>query len=271
MSLRPRVASDAKPKSRKTTQLPSLMDHRLAAYALVAAAAAAVPAFAQAASNVPAYIPTTATGVGLPAFAENRPNAIVYTPASISFMGSYALGKNVGIDFNGDGITDISIQGYGYGAGGEQHFSTFRTGGVKWVGSAMSHALAKGEQIGPRANFSGRNLMARSEWHRSPSSNRICYGPFHDANTKYLGVRFSIDGETHFGWVNIYAKCGGGGAKDTFVFGGVNGYAYNTIPNEPIDAGQVYAKPPEEGDATEPSAPEPGTLGALSLGSVLRR
>jgi hypothetical protein len=40
-------ASGAKPKSRKMTQLSSLIDHRLAAYALVATAAAVgVPALA---------------------------------------------------------------------------------------------------------------------------------------------------------------------------------------------------------------------------------
>jgi hypothetical protein len=273
MTSHPAKAFDAKLKSRKTTQLSSLMDHRLAAYALVATAAAAgVPAFAQTGPDAPAYSPATATGMGLPAFAENRPNAIVYTSANISFTGSVSRGKNIGIDFVGSGTVGISIRAYGHGNRTVNEGSwTFKSGQARWFGSAMPRALASGDRIGPHANFSGSNLMLRSEWTDHPSSKHICFGPFQNAQSMYMGVRFSSFGETHFGWVRVSAHCGGGKSR-TYVAGTITGYAYNTIPNEPIKAGQVYAKPPEEeGEATKPSAPGPGTLGALSLGSVLRK
>jgi hypothetical protein len=210
--------------------------------------------------------------VGLPAFAENKPNAIVYTPASLSFFGSASRGKNVAIDFVGDGITDLSIQAYGFGNRTIHEGTwTFKTGQAKWFGSAMSPALAQGARIGPPANFSGPNVMLRSEWTDRPNSKEICVGPFKDAQSMYLGVRFSDGGETHFGWVRLNAHCGGGGRSRTYVTGVVTGYAYNTVPNEPILAGQIYAKPPEENDETATSNPERGTLGALSLGSLSRK
>lgn len=259
------------PKSRKVAHLPSLLDRRVAAYALVATAAGvSAPAFAQAGSE-PTITPTTATGVGLPEVVRPRPNAIVYTSVNIPFIGSNYQGKSIGIDFNGDGVKDLTIQVYGRGSHTFGGSPSYLSGQAHWFGSAMRHALASGDRIGPPANFQGQGLIIRSVWaERDGVTKGTCWGAFRNVQSMYLGVRFSIDGETHFGWVRLNANCGNSG-KSTEISGTVTGYAYNTIANERIDAGQQYAKPPEENEEIEPTMPEPGTLGALSLGSVARR
>lgn len=66
--------------------------------------------------------------------------------------------------------------------------------------------------------------------------------------TAYLGVEFGIEGQTHYGWIQL----------TTPFFSGVNGgtildWAYNANPGQPILAGQV---------------PEPSTW-ALILGGAL--
>jgi hypothetical protein len=256
------------PKSRTTAQLSPLLDRRLATYALAATAAAGIPAFGQTAPDAAVYTPTD-----IRTFTDTypRPNTIWYTSANIPFVGSRYSGKTIGIDFNGDGVKDITIQAYGHGSHSLEGSPSYLSGQAHWFGSGMHHALPAGRRIGPPASFFGEGLMIRSVWRKHDGvSKGFCYGSFRNVQSMYLGVRFSINGETHFGWVGVNANCGGGG-KDTAVYGTINGYAYNTVPNEAIEAGQKYAKPPEEGEETDPAMPQPGTLGALSLGSLLRK
>ncbi|MCB2206949.1 MAG: T9SS type A sorting domain-containing protein [Bacteroidetes bacterium] len=55
-----------------------------------------------------------------------------------------------------------------------------------------------------------------------------CDLPFQD---KYYGLSFNIDNNIHYGWLQIDVN------EDGEII--LKGYAYNTIPNEPITAGQV--------------------------------
>lgn len=71
----------------------------------------------------------------------------------------------------------------------------------------------------------------------------------------YIGVEFSIDDNVHFGWIHYV---GFSVAEDPFPIdwpgGWVNSWAYNSIPGEPIRAGEV---------------PEPATWSLLSgLGAL---
>jgi hypothetical protein len=78
--------------------------------------------------------------------------------------------------------------------------------------------------------------------------------------TAYLGVRFSISGEIHYGWVQLSTACGFGNGQ---VSGRILGYAYNTVANQPIGAGQM-----QSAGTGEHQAAIPATLGALSFGST---
>jgi hypothetical protein len=258
------------PKSRRAKQVSSLLDRRLAAYALVATAAAAgVPAFGQSGSNAALSLPASSRSI---LDVPPRPNAISYSPADIPFIGSAYRFTAVPIDFNSDGVADITITASGrhsHSFGGSATFSSAQGG---WSGSAMRRPLAFGDRIGQPASFEDGGFLARAVWsdRHHGSVNQLCAGAFHSVNSMYMGARFFFDNEAYFGWIGISVQCDDH-KNGTSVSGKITGFAYNTVPGESIYAGQKYAKPPEESEGTEKLLPEPGTLGALSLGSVVRR
>ena len=56
-------------------------------------------------------------------------------------------------------------------------------------------------------------------------------GNWSNKTDKYLGLRFNINGDTHYGWARLTV----GVAGSEWV---IKDYAYNTIPDEKINAGQ---------------------------------
>jgi hypothetical protein len=92
---------------------------------------------------------------------------------------------------------------------------------------------------------------------------------------RYLGLKFNIDKKIHFGWARLNVVFNG----YTGFIATLTGYAYETIPNKSIIAGQT--KGPDDTTIEEPhgslTAPSPqsASLGALALGapglSVWRR
>jgi hypothetical protein len=108
------------------------------------------------------------------------------------------------------------------------------------VGSGDVAALPKGQLIGPRRNFlrpPGQSLMA---CHFCNSAG-FCStkGPWIDVKDRYVGLRFEIDaigGKVHYGWARLsvsYDK------KNCSLQSVLTGYAYETIPNQPIITGKT--------------------------------
>ncbi len=73
----------------------------------------------------------------------------------------------------------------------------------------------------------------------------LIYG-YWGSNRDYLGLRFKIDGQTHYGWIQMHLPATEGA-------GFVEGFAYETEPNAPIIAG----------------VPEPSTSLLVALSSSL--
>jgi hypothetical protein len=72
-------------------------------------------------------------------------------------------------------------------------------------------------------------------------------------------VKFKINGQFHFGWIRVSISTSYG-----FVTGTISGYAFNSIANTSITAGQMHPL------ATEKAAIEDvptGSLGALAAGA----
>ena len=90
-------------------------------------------------------------------------------------------------------------------------------------------------------------------------------GNWKNVSNGFLGLRFIINGQVHYGWarVNVHLKLLGFGAKINVT---LLGYAYETTPNNSIQAGETAAV---ASNAAGPEAAKtyPGTLGALALGS----
>jgi hypothetical protein len=79
--------------------------------------------------------------------------------------------------------------------------------------------------------------------------------------TRYEGVRFRIEGQTHYGWIAASAN-----VSDTVVALRVSGWAYETTPNTAIQTGEdeLLATP-------EPSSLALFALGAAGIAALLRK
>src|SRR5271165_4620044 len=200
-----------------------------------------------------------ATGVGVFALAMPSEAEIVYTPTN-QVLNSRNL---VTVDFNNDGVTDLSfhISSRGYGSellafGGQNHFMN---------GYSAGQVLPWGKRIGPAGSFGAKDVFLAGANHHFGSC--VTYGGYWvNKRGFYLGVQFSIGSEIHYGWVrlSIVPVCTNGGSDL------ITGYAYETIPNKPIIAGKTSG--PAVSDAVESDqflAPfhRPASLGALALGA----
>jgi hypothetical protein len=224
------------------SRLSEILNRKVAAYALAAGAASVT--FAAMASS-----------------AEGAQGSIIFIPAHV-FLGG--LGEtHLDIDLNQDGITDFTLmmtntlyvqtsQAFSVEGG------SFRDDPA--VGnSTMLRPLAKGFVIGALENFeSGNRILA---WGRvvahSGHSGYTSKGPWiKTAPDSYLGVRFLIDGETHYGWVRMTVV-----ASPSQVEATITGYAYETVANQPLRAGQGATK-------SQAAGTHPASLGVLSLGAA---
>ena len=192
-----------------------------------------------------------AAGAGMAAASQPASAGIVYTPADIYFTSG-----SVFIDLNHDATNDFKfLIGYG-GRGLELNVNGNLNSGAGVVGRGHSaSALASGAMIGPRAPFlhvkPKSALMA--EVFLNSSTSTSFRGKWGNAGDKYLGLRFAINGQAHYGWAEFNVVGPGGYLGTTLL-----GYAYDTVANQAMRAGQT---------ASAPSAtPEPATLGLLALG-----
>jgi hypothetical protein len=66
----------------------------------------------------------------------------------------------------------------------------------------------------------------------------IVGGHFANTNQRYLGLKFTISGQVHFGWVGFSRVTVTENGSLPVVDATVRGFAYETLPNKPIAAGQ---------------------------------
>jgi len=206
--------------SRSTAQLGAGLEKSLKAYANAAAA----------------------TGVSFLALAVPAEARIVYTPAEVNIP---VAEEFVPLDVNHDGIADFSFLNTSFIHGGalrvrgkgssnevwgRGHWFSFRPG-------VFASALRMGFKVRPskayfRTGTSSYWLMFAAGGTGSGSS--FSYGQWLYTENRYLGLKFTIDGQVHYGWarLSVYPLSGLGGVTLT-------GYAYETIPNKPIIAGKI--------------------------------
>jgi hypothetical protein len=218
----------------------------------------------------------SAAGVGILALSHPAEAKIVYTPAH-TLIDS---GQTVALDLTHDGKADFSFQNYSNTFEGSQQgflrvFPAKTPNGV--VGEATydrALALKAGTRVGRRARFISLHSISMV----SADAAERCFGNWSNVKNRYLGLRFVIKQETHFGWARLSVSCNSANNKIQAV---LTGYAYETIPNKPIITGRTKglddASTVEQTNpaALETSVPETPTLGLLALGapalSVWRR
>jgi hypothetical protein len=238
-----------------TAALSETIDHRLKLYSAAAIAA----------------------GVGMLALAPPADAEVVVTRKNIQIHGN----TDVSIDLNRDGVADFQFSFVTY-VGGCSHYGKLMmkplTGGAV-VGSdvaaqlAYASALAPGVKIGPSARFASStqiefpghvHIESQHAWfcsgkHGTPRS----YGNWGgDPQNRYLGVRFPIDGVTHYGWIRLTVNLLDQFARSVVI----TAYAYETVANKPISAGNAPG-PAIQAQAQPQVNPGEPSLGMLALGA----
>ncbi len=238
------------------TTLPETLEQRLRSYSIAAAAA----------------------GVGMLALAHPAEAEVVITHKVIPVNGTA-----VSIDINNDGIADFQFQTFQRSDGGQPSSNGWSTsatvkplasGGVigapsQYRPGPYASALRRDVMISRFKHFSskGKTIIGRVTWWVSKLGygGGYVYGNWvSDPQNRYLGVKFLIDGETHYGWVRL--KTGYYGAEVT-----IESYAYETDADTPICAREVGPCPAPPDDAAAPG--ETGqnvsgpSLGMLALGA----
>jgi len=120
--------------------------------------------------------------------------------------------------------------------------------GVEGSGGNAS-ALNAGSVIGPKQPFAGK-LLESCYW----ADYGQCTGKWYFATPgpHYLGLKFYIHGEAHYGWARL--------TVNTPWDATLTGYAYETIANKPIVAGKT--KGPNAASV------QPASLGRLAKGAA---
>lgn len=214
---------------------------------------------------IAAYATTAgAVGVALLATAPTAEAEIIYTKAHVTI--GRGVTSHYHLDLNHDRIGDFSI---GF-CSCEPHGTALSISSMRGVGNmvigAPGHpysaaALKAGAPIGPKQPF--RPLEIRMATTGSYGSGPYSGGPWINVSDRYLGLKFEINGEFHYGWARMTVMDGFGEVLLT-------GYAYETIPNKPLKAGQT-SETPDAGETESPiswAVPARGSsLGMLARGA----
>jgi len=217
------------PQSRKTFKISDSLNRQLNTYALVASAA----------------------GVSVLALAGTSEAKVVYTETHQVTRAGFPLY----IDLNHDGINDFVLRTTIYvgSSGFEVGLDAlgYRNSNNAVAGKRFSHsgyffsaasALPAGARIGPERKFLVRFPFMAVELFNGVGSQYSDEGPWagkgNGVRDRYLGLKFVVHGKVHYGWARLSVTLGHHRQYDD-VIGTLTGYAYETVPNKPIIAGQI--------------------------------
>jgi hypothetical protein len=226
---------------RACTRINSRLEKKLAAYMAVGAAA----------------------GAGLLTAVSPAQAEVVYTPANLTLKQGITP-----LDVNNDGVADFRFYRGGYGHGSRLYILQQDAKNLVFNSATFNAApLPAGARIGPKGAFTEDEDKAwfMAGWSEGLSGiSSRSNGPWKQAQSTYLGLKFSVNGETHYGWarMTVNAKTG--------IVATLTGYAYETIPNKPILAGAKSGPAESASDLRmnlfTPAKPSP-TLGLLAGGA----
>ena len=145
--------------------------------------------------NVATYVTIAlATGVGVLALAEPADAEIVYTATNTVLN----HGGEIPVDFNNDGIPDLI---FSYPNPSYQGILLIRQGSEQIMNNRTpSSVLPWGVRIGPKASFQGGDgVIINANFHSTCAS----FGYWINKKGFYLGVKFPVAGQTHYGWIRL--------------------------------------------------------------------
>ncbi|HEY4902190.1 MAG TPA: hypothetical protein VIH89_01835 [Candidatus Sulfotelmatobacter sp.] len=212
--------------------------------------------------NLVAYMAAAgAAGVSLLA-AQPVEAKVVYTATNT------AVGNGTPIDLNNDGVADFTL---GFHVLDKSIVLTVdpiaKGNGVLCAADGGAAAGFFGVPVGAGEKFVRTNGYSWGVVMADAGSYSVTWfnGPWANATNRYLGLRFVVDGQTHYGWARLTVP--------DYIHGNpvvLTGYAYETTPNKTILDGHTSG--PEKSDYFAPSemlAPvsQPASLGVLARGA----
>jgi hypothetical protein len=212
----------------------------------------------------------TAAGVASLALAQPAEAKIVYTPAHIKIPRPLRFnGVSVPLDINHDGIDDFNINNF-FGGSASNSYAFMGVAGNRVLGN---HCAASALPAGVPVKFNNDCVSGdgMAGWRTVGGNSTTFAGQWANGGKgvedRYLGLRFLIKGQVHYGWARLNVSF-----KNGAFSGLVTGYAYETIPNKAITTGRT--KETEEGGVEQLSPTslatpthKPASLGLLALGS----
>lgn len=227
------------PRRRSLIQIKPSLERKLLAYAAAGGAAYA------------------AAIVGaIPAQAE-----VVYTQAHIVMT----LNSSGMLDINGDGINDFVYQEQSVFQCGRSCQTTYFFNWVDFQAAQAGNGVVEGPKVINWVCFAhlqakktvgdGRQFISTGS---ASFQDDECLG-WKPPARGYVGLRFTIDGDTHYGWLRLIVTPSSTQKAETVT---ITGYAYETEPNTPIVIDQ---RPGDDVISSGPS--EPASLGVLAAGA----
>jgi hypothetical protein len=233
---------------RKTANLSASIHHQLNMYAIAAAAA----------------------GVSLLALAPQAEAKIVYTKLNFKIQ----PGQSYWLYLNHHGTIDFGIQNRTYNSRTNLLEAYAPAHNRVWVQSETQdyRRFAAALPAGFRVSGSRFNTSGPLRFYLATAHSTFSAGPWKDVRNRYLGLQFLTKGKTHYGWARLSVE-----TKRHRIVATLTGYAYETIPNKSIKAGQTKEAAddstndnfvPDASLTTPiPNTPQPATLGALATGA----
>jgi hypothetical protein len=201
----------------------------------------------------------SATGVSLVALAQPSEAKIIYTKVHqvIGMNGVYPL------DLNHDGIIDFLVEQTS--ASLNSLLAQAAYGNAVEGKKTLAAALKKGSVIGPGRSFTSGVAGAAQMAYYNCTEGGSCRwrGSWVNAASRYLGLRFQIDGKKHYGWARLSTN-----AQGTQIITTLTGYAYETIANKGIRAGQLRPTNQIANRAAPVVKPVTQTSRTISLGQL---
>ena len=175
-------------------------------------------------------------GVSMLALAEPAQGEVVITKKTIPIPATGYSG-GVALDLNHDGKTDFTFfNRTSFYNGNDVGTAVVWMAGGSVVGQQHPSALMRGANIGPSAHFlevGSYSIRVEAGYGAKSGSDRLVGSWGGNLKNRYLGVRFLIDGQTHYGWVRLTITTSPGASWSATI----TGYAYETVANKPIKAG----------------------------------
>jgi hypothetical protein len=239
---------------------PNSLNHQVAQYSLAAVVA----------------------GVGMLAMVQPSEGEVVFTKKTIHIpLSTNGVLESVKISMANNGVDNFNFSMYTAGTyrhlliGGSGLSDQLRiTGGF----DVYVAALRRGVMIGPSnptSSFYGGGI---GEISNSFSNSKFFRGSWGgNPRNRYLGVRFPINGQIHYGWIRLTVTTNPK-PYTPFMSATITGYAYETVPNKAISAGtaafasstaaEASSNPTAQVSGLKNSKSEDGaSLGMLALGA----